>query len=354
MKNKQQNQSNKLQSEKAEQVTNANPQEKSPWIKILLFLKSFFVSGKKEEKPKNFAESAVSMLKTIVGAFVVVMIINGLAIASFVVPTGSMENTVMSGDFLFVNKFIYGPSTPQVIPFFNLELPFYKFPGFKSPKRGDVIVFIYPGERDELKATEFQYYLKRCVAEPGDSLKIINKKLYVNGVEYQLPPNGKFETPRQLTPEQLQYIEQTEKYMTFPNGREYTPDNYGPIRIPKKGDVIQLTSTNIREWYVFIKREGHIVEESFNSIYIDNKPATSYIVQEDYCFGMGDNRDNSKDSRFWGFVPVKNVVGTPIVVYWSWDPKTLISPGESIFSIFPNLFSKFATVRWSRILKFIN
>ena len=131
----------------------------------------------------------LSFGKTVLGAVIVVMIINGLLVASFVVPTGSMENEVMTGDFLFVNKFIYGPTTPQVIPFVNVELPFIQFPGVKDPEKGDVIVFIYPGARDLIEPREFQYYLKRCVATAGDTIQIINEIVYVNGVEQPLPEN---------------------------------------------------------------------------------------------------------------------------------------------------------------------
>ncbi|MFN3269653.1 MAG: S26 family signal peptidase, partial [Candidatus Kapaibacteriota bacterium] len=83
----------------------------------------------KKKKPQTFGETLLSWVKTIVGALIIVMFINGFLVASFVVPTGSMENTVMTGDFLFVNKFIYGPTTPQIIPFFNIPLPYIKFPG---------------------------------------------------------------------------------------------------------------------------------------------------------------------------------------------------------------------------------
>jgi len=83
---------------------------------------------KPKKEPETFSEHLLSWTKTILGAIVIVMLINGVAIASFVVPTPSMEKTVMTGDFLFVNKFIYGPSTPQVVPFFNIPLPFLKTP----------------------------------------------------------------------------------------------------------------------------------------------------------------------------------------------------------------------------------
>jgi signal peptidase I len=292
--------------------------------------------AKKAKKPETFGEHLVSWTKTIIGAIIVVMILNGLAIASFVVPTGSMENTVMTGDFLFVNKFIFGPSTPQVVPFVNIPLPFYKFPGIKEPKQGDVIVFIFPGNRDEVESKEFQYYLKRCVAVAGDTLQIINKKLYVNHQYFPLAENGKFDSNMPLYP--------IDKWQTFPYGLGYTRDNYGPIRIPKSGDIIQLNQKNLPEWFIFIEREGHKVTSAGNTILIDGNPATSYKVQRNYVFGMGDNRDHSLDSRYWGFVPVENVVGSPLIVYWSWDTNLPLS----------KFFGKLSTIRWDRIFHVIN
>lgn len=291
-----------------------------------------FTKKKKiKKKPETFAEGVLSWIKTVLGAIIVVMIINGAAIASFVVPTGSMENTVMTGDFLFVNKFLYGPTTPQLIPFLNIPLPFFKFPGFKDPEVGDVIVFIYPGDRDQVKSDEFVYYLKRCVATAGDELEIKNKKVFINGKEFGLPKYGKYEMGIPLYP--------GDEYRTFPPGKGFTRDNYGPIRIPKKGDIIKLNNQNFKEWETFILREGHRIMATSNEILIDGKPTTSYTVERNYCFGMGDNRDNSLDSRYWGFVPYDNVVGTPMIVYWSWDPNIPLT----------KLVDKFSTLKLSRI-----
>ena len=287
------------------------------------------------ERPKSFGEELWAWVKTFFWAIIIVTIINGIALASFVVPTGSMEKTVMTGDFLFVNKFIYGPSTPQVIPFLNIPLPFYKMPAIKDPAKGDVIVFIFPGNIDEVKSAEFTYYLKRCVATAGDILEVKNKKLFVNGIEQPLAPNGQYDYTRQENAR--------ERMETFPYGRGYSRDNYGPLRIPKKGDIINLNMQNIREWLVFIEREGHKVAFFAGTINIDGKPSNSYVVEQDYCFGMGDNRDNSADSRFWGFIPYKNVVGTPIMVYWSWDTNLPFS----------KFFDKIASVKWKRIFTFI-
>lgn len=296
-------------------------------------LKKKKAEPKKPETPK---EQFISWVKTIVGAIIVVMFINGAIVASFVVPTGSMESTVMTGDFLFVNKFIYGPTTPQLVPFLNIPLPFYKFPGIKEPEKNDVIVFIYPGDRDQVKSSDFVYYLKRCVATAGDSIEISNKKLFVNGNEVVLPEHGQYDRNLPIYP--------GDKQRTFPAGAGYTRDNYGPIRIPKKGDVLDLNPQNIRQWDVFITREGHEVTSTSTSVLIDGKESTSYKVQRDYCFAMGDNRDNSLDSRYWGFVPYDNVVGSPIVVYWSWNTDIPLS----------SLFEKLGSTRFGRMGTLIN
>ncbi len=317
------------------------PAEQSKFSNYLEKYKHWRAVKKAEEEakaPKTPVEKVVSMAKTLVGAILVVMVINGLFLASFVVPTGSMENTVMTGDFLFVNKFLYGPSTPQIIPFLNIPLPFYKFPGIKDPERGDVIVFIYPGDRDALKADEFQYYLKRCVAVAGDSLRIDGHKVYVNNKEFHLPEHAHYDPSVPDSP--------AEQLATFPVGRNYTRNNYGPIRIPKKGDVIQLSLENLREWEIFIKREGKSVNVSNGQILIDNKATNSYTVQQDYCFGLGDNRDHSLDSRYWGFIPYENVVGTPMMVYWSWESRDEFM-NENSFG------EKLKNIRWSRFLNII-
>lgn len=296
-------------------------------------IKKLFAKKDKEakKKPETFQESVISWIKTILGAIIVVMIINGAAVASFVVPTGSMENTVMTGDFLFVNKFLYGPTTPQLIPFLNIPLPFYKFPGLKDPEKGDVIVFIYPGDRDELKSADFVYYLKRCVAIAGDTIAIVNKQLIVNGVATPLAENGKYDRDLPIYP--------GDKLRTFPPGLGFTRDNWGPVRIPKKGDVIELSPDNIREWEVLIAREGHEIASTASGILIDGNSVTSYTIERDYCFGLGDNRDNSLDSRYWGYIPYDNVIGTPMIVYWSWDTNIPIS----------KIFDKFASVRLPRL-----
>ncbi len=263
-------------------------------------------------------KSFVETLKSLGFALVAVIILNSFVLASFQVPTGSMENTVMAGDFLFVNKFIYGGTTPPTIPLIGIlfgkeiETPYFRIPGFKDPEKGDVIVFIFPGYREEIKAHEFQYYLKRCVATAGDTLRVVDKQVYVNGKKYNNPEGVVYS--RQLEPSG--YVSSD----IFPRGKNWNRDNYGPLRIPAEGDVVQLTIENIQEWATFIRREGHEVEVRGRDVFIDGQQTATYKVERDYVFGMGDNRDDSLDSRFWGFIPKENVIGSPMIVYWSMDP----------------------------------
>ncbi len=286
--------------------------------------------GKPAEPTVTLGQAALSWGKTILIALAIVMVVQGLLVASFVVPTGSMENEVMAGDFVFVNKFIYGGSTPQTIPFVDVPLPFLRLPGIREPEKGDVIVFIFPGFRDEVKSEQFQYYLKRCVATAGDTLEVRNAQVHINGKPQANPRNVNFGN-NDPGP--------GDKHNTFPEGAGFTRDNWGPMRIPKKGDVIPLNDSTLVMYRVFIMREGHEVSQNGEIVSVDGKPATSYTVERDYCFGMGDNRNNSLDSRYWGFIPVEDVVGTPLMVYWSWSPDIPVT----------KLFAKLGSIRWGRI-----
>lgn len=268
-------------------------------------------------------------LGIVFGAF---LVLNSFVLASFEVPTGSMENEIMAGDFLLVNKFIFGGTTPRTVPFTNTRLPAFKLPALWDVERGDVIVFIFPGMREEVRAREFAYYLKRCVAVAGDTLQIINRVVHVNGVPMTNPRNLKFNgtsiRPAGWPDPRI-----------FPPGAKFNEDNYGPIRIPKEGDVVGINAENFPQWETFIRREGHTAERRDGNVYIDGQPSTNYTVGRDYVFGMGDNRDNSLDSRFWGFIPREDVVGTPLIVYWSWNPDLSLG----------SISHKLSSIRFGRI-----
>ena len=257
---------------------------------------------------------SISFAKEMLFASVAVLLINSFVMASFEVPTPSMERTVMVGDRVLVNKFIYGGTTPYTVPFTSIRIPHLRVPGFRSVERGDVVVFDWPGERDQLDKPDQKFFLKRCVGLPGDTVQIGQRTVYVNGKALPLPEHSSFLRSQPL-PTGLS------DPGIFPPGAAFNQDNWGPIRIPRRGDKIALTADNLPQWGVFIAREGHQVESREGRVLVDGNPCTEYTVARDYIFGMGDNRDNSLDSRFWGFIPVEDVIGTPMVVFWSWDPQ---------------------------------
>lgn len=285
-----------------------------------------------EHSEKSLKRKVLSFLKEFGIVFGAFLVLNNFVIASFLVPTGSMENEVMTGDLLFVNKFIYGGTSPRNIPFTNVRLPWFRIPGFRDVQRGDVIVFVFPGYREEVAPEEFTFYLKRCIGLPGDTLRVDNRVLYVNGAPPPLPRNMRFSFPRIANPNAVDE-------RIFPVGAPWNEDNYGPVVVPKVGMKIPLNRQTLPRWETFIRREGHTVRAEGDAVFVDGQPVTEYTVQRDYLFGMGDHRDNSLDSRYWGFIPKENLVGTPLVVYWSWDTDI------PIYSI----VAKLGSVRLNRI-----
>lgn len=289
-------------------------------------------------KIKTPKQKFLDFFKNLFFAAVAALLIKTFLIETSRVPTGSMEKTILIGDFLFVNKFIYGSSSPRNIPFTDIALPYFQLPAISEPERGDIVVFEYPGDRDELQPEEISNYVKRCIGTPGDTIEIEGKVVFVNGKEASRPP-------------QIQYIKE---YLyakdrpspdIFPKNSGWNKDYYGPLRIPGKGDIIELNVNNIEKWRTIIDREygRRVVKVSNGKIKIDGKEVNSYTLKDDYYFMMGDNRDDSADSRYWGFVPRRKIVGQALMIYWSWDPSIPFS----------NFFKLLSTVRLNRIAKLV-
>jgi len=279
------------------------------------------------EKSKGLA-----FVRDLAWAVVAVLLVNSFVLASFEVPTGSMQDTVMIGDRLFVNKFLYGGTTPYTIPLTSIRIPHFRVPGFRQVKRGDVIVFDWPGLRDQVTKPNQTWYLKRCIALPGDTVRIERKVVFVNDKKLVNPEHSKFLRAAELPPDYW-------NPGIFPRGAKFNEDNYGPIVVPKKGMTLILNSQTFPGWEVFIRREGHEAGMSDGKIYIDGRETAYYVVERDYVFAMGDNRDDSLDSRFWGFVPMEDVIGKPVIVFWSWDPAIPVY----------RLFSKLGSIDFGRI-----
>ena len=253
-----------------------------------------------------------------------------------------MENTILVGDFVLVNKFIYGSSSPKYIPFTEIELPFFRLPALSDPEATDIVVFEYPGDRDQLVATELGVnYVKRCIGTPGDTIEIVDKVIFVNGKEFWKPSHIKYYAgkygnflkpkPRGLRDPKI-----------FPKGMSWNQDNYGPLVVPKKGSTIPLNKYNMEQWRTTIDREysKRVVELKGDVVTIEGIPVFSYTFKKDYYFMMGDNRDDSLDSRFWGFVARDLVVGQAFITLFSWNRDIPFS----------QIFKLLGSIRLDRIL----
>ena len=283
------------------------------------------ISNKKKKKPLAISSGYLAPI-------LIALLLTTFVVQGYGVPTGSMENTVMTGDYVFANKLIYGAKSPQYLPFTNIRIPFFQLPAFAQPKTGDVIIFDWPGNRDQIRPDDHENYLKRCIGTPGDTVQVINRVVYVNHGMIPFPPNVKFETTA-IFPKGYPDPE------IFPKGSDFNADNYGPILVPKKGDKIRLDETTFQRWQIFIEREGHTCELHGTHVFVDGKPETTYMVERNYYFMMGDNRENSLDSRFWGFVPDRSIFGKATIVYWSWNQDIPIY----------NPPQKFSSIVWNRI-----
>ncbi len=312
--------------------------------------------------------------ESLVVAVVIVLIVRSLLFDLFRIPTPSMEENLLVGDYLVVSKLHYGPRTPVSlgIPLTSIHLPgvtfpYHRLPGFSKVQRGDPIVFNYPPDEEPIDRKV--HYVKRVIGMPGDTLSVRDKLVHIDGdrlplgrgmqqywtvtksdARYQIPRRRmeemgisevrrteRAETVRVLaTPEgakqmrQRSWVRSIEPYvlnsdeyndLMYPSGRGYTPDSYGPVHIPAKGTTVELTDRNWALYRpVIVRYEGHDARQMTDSTFaIDGARTTTYTFQQDYFFAMGDNRDNSQDSRFWGFVPMDHVVGKAVLTYFSWD-----------------------------------
>lgn len=276
---------------------------------------------------------ALDYAKTILLTLLVALMLKTFVVEAFRIPSGSMENTLLVGDFLLVNKIAYGLRTPRYVPLTNVAIPSIALPALKDVQRGDVIVFEFPGERGRRDNPESVNYIKRCIGLPGDTVEILAGRVFVNGRELTIPSHAK-------APNGFRSPHWQRSYRLFPPGAGFTEDRYGPLVVPRKGDVIRLDASSFERWRSFITREGYRTRLSNDgTIFLNDEEVTHYTVQHNYYFVLGDNRDNSLDSRYWGFVPEHNLIGEALLVYWSWDPDIVLS----------DFFDKAGSIRWGRI-----
>jgi signal peptidase I len=265
-------------------------------------------------KPKKERSKSGILIRVILIALVLALLVKAFFIDAFRIPTGSMENTLVVGDNVLVNMMAYTIHTPRYVPFTSISIPSTDLFTISKPESGDVIVFKFP-YGSELADENSVNLVKRIIALPGDNVQIIKQGVFVNGKEIEFPSAVKINREDRL-PAGVR-----EKGI-FPADSNWNKDNYGPIRVPKKGDLIDLTPENAAFWKPIIDREldKNTLSVEGTVITIEGQPVHGYTLKQNYYFVLGDNRENSMDSRYWGFVPEDMIIGKVFMIYWSWDP----------------------------------
>ena len=220
----------------------------------------------------------------------------------YAIPTGSMKPTIIEGDVLLVNKLPYFIRTPRSIPLTGIPLPHLEVEGFGELERGDVVVFDFPEESGDRRGAG-EEFVKRVVGLGGDTVQLVAGRIHVNG--RVVLPSG----PGNHWGERTVRIDPRRAVELLRYG--------GRVIIPHAGMTITLDSVAAARWTNVIQGEGSTVEYSNRIVFIDGHGATHYTFKRDYFFALGDNSADSHDSRFFGFIPVENLIGEALLVYWS-------------------------------------
>ena len=272
-----------------------------------------------------------SILKKILNGVLLFIVIVVLAIimkvflfASFKIPTASMIPAIEAGDFIFVNKLLLGPRLFENWGFLNgKKTKLKRFQGFNKVKRNDVLVFDFPySAPDKITQGGNVFYVKRCVAIPGDTFYIENGIYKVKGVNEGL---GHVERQRSLSEKDEASLNDNIRY-TFPKDTvhyNWTIKNFGPLYIPAKGDNVKIDSMSVLLYKNLIEYEtGKVLSVKDGSVYLGNSIIQSYTFLQDYYFMVGDWIMDSVDSRYWGLLPDDLIVGKATIIWKSIDSNT--------------------------------
>ena len=396
----------------------------------------FLTDEEKEAKKKD------SFIGSVTFAVVFATIIHVFVTQPFGIPTGSMERTLLVGDFLFVNKWSYGyrlPMRPLAIPFLQgtimdtgekgnpkddpksyvdgVKLPYERIFQFNKPQKNDVVVFNYPQDSVHTATDRKDPYVKRCVAVAGDTFEMRAGRLFVNGkpetvlgdqevqhaytvntgtqldipsmyntygflpvremqnekggftymfqgltdqtakdiktlpnvisMEENIYPKDSATISYKLNADKTAYTKSIDTTQSiFPINKSWNQDWYGPLKIPKKGDVVTINQESLPTYqWIISEYEHNSLENKNGKIFINGKETNQYTIQQDYYMMIGDNRDASLDARFFGFVPEENIVGKPMFTWMS------------IQGAFKDASSSYQApfkVRWDRMFKATN
>lgn len=235
--------------------------------------------------------------------------------SSFKIPSNSMEPGLIAGGYVLVNKLIPGARLFNVFASLRGEqVQIVRLPGLREIRRNDVVVFNYPypNNLDRIEMHMMKYYIKRCLGLPGDSLSIVNGYYRVNGI---FEPVGNIEGQELFSVQSNKMLKDAGLYWSFPKDSliSWNVKNFGPLYLPRKGDVIDMNRENISiyrkliEWETGQKLDPRIV---------------SYTFQKNYYFVAGDRIEDSQDSRYWGLLPEEFIVGKATFIWRSMNPQT--------------------------------
>jgi signal peptidase I len=248
-----------------------------------------------EASPHSTGSDTAATMQSLLSTVVIAIFVVTFIVQAFQIPSESMEDTLLIGDYLLVDKQCYGGGS-----WVDALMPYRKI------RRGDIIVFHYP-------INPTQHFVKRVVGVPGDRVRLINKRVYVNG------------TPL------------VENYVRF---KSTSPDSFRD-NFPRPDIVAAGLDAN---WFLEMKK---LVD------------GNQLIVPQGYYFALGDNRDSSYDSRYWGFVPRENIIGRPLLIYWSVrnlenDLPSSPSVGDKLFHFAYAVTHIFQITRWDRTFRAVN
>ena len=393
------------------------------------------------EEEEEEGKKKETFLGSVTFAVVFATIIHAFITQPFGIPTGSMERTLLVGDFLFVNKWAYGyrmPMRPVALPFLQgtifdtgqkgnpkddpksyveaVKLPYLRLPGYDAIKRYDIVVFNYPQDSVHTAIDRRDPYVKRCVGIPGDVLEFRAGRLFVNnqpekilGDEeqqhgYIVTTSAQLDIPQlykaygflpvqetqsnsgfiyifqgltdaiakdikglpevtevkemveekgegalrfKLNADKTAYTKNIDTTQSiYPINKSWNQDWYGPLRIPKKGDVVKLDQETLPTYqWIISEYEHNKLENKNGKIYINGQETNQYTIKQNYYMMIGDNRDASLDARFFGVVPEENIVGRPMFTWMSL---------QGAFKDANSSYQAPFKVRWDRMFKATN
>lgn len=281
---------------------------------------------------------ALNIIIGVFGSILVVLLVQLFCFTSFKIPSNSMEPALKDGDRIVVNKLIKGARLFDVFSALeNKEVAIHQMPGWGSIKRNDILVFNFPYSKsrwDSIRMDVMQYYVKRCIALPGDTVEIRNGFYKIRGCGERL---GNYDAQKHISelPNLKEYgiVERT-----FPYDKHlgWSVREFGPLAIPKRNQMVKMNPDNYSLYRQLINWEQKKKLRIKNGlVLLGDSLISQYRFEKNYYFVSGDNMPNSQDSRYWGMLPEEYIVGIATRIWYSEDRYT-------------------GKTRWNRVMKKID